>query len=404
MKLKVVAIVVLLVVGGAALVVGTGVLPRNTSAATTYLTAAASVADVSDDVAATGSIAASTSWSLAFGSAPTVGDAAASSSSSSSSSSNGSSTPTGTWHVAEVKAKVGDAVTPGEVLASAANTELQQSITAAKNDLKAANIQLLTAQDAFDAATTTAALRQTRSQLLNAQNGYATAKQSLRDLQDQAARGALTAPAAGVVTAVNITKGADAPSGAAVTIDAATYEVTADVVESDISSIKVGQDADVTVDSIGADLTGKVTSIAPTAASSSSSTSVVSYAVTIDVASPPKTLRSGMTSNITITTASAPQVLSVPAAAIRGTNGNYSVLVLVNGTPQTQPVQVGLMTSSLVEIKSGLNEGDEVVIGTSSQQRNGTTTNGFGGAGGFNVGGGGGNFRGGGPTTIVEGK
>ena len=80
MKLKVVAIVVLLVVGGAALVVGTGVLPRNTSAATTYLTAAASVADVSDDVAATGSIAASTSWSLAFGSAPTVGDAAASSS------------------------------------------------------------------------------------------------------------------------------------------------------------------------------------------------------------------------------------------------------------------------------------------------------------------------------------
>jgi len=130
----------------------------------------------------------------------------------------------------------------------------------------------------------------------------------------------------------------------------------------------------------------------------------VSYAVTIDVASPPKTLRSGMTSNITITTASAPQVLSVPAAAIRGTNGNYSVLVLVNGTPQAQPVQVGLMTSSLVEITSGLNVGDEVVIGTSSQQRNGTTTNGFGGAGGFNVGGGGGNFRGGGPTTIVEGK
>ena len=128
--------------------------------------------------------------------------------------------------------------------------------------------------------------------------------------------------------------------------------------------------------------------------------------MTIDVASPPKTLRSGMTSNITITTASAPQVLSVPAAAIRGTNGNYSVLVLVNGTPQAEPVEVGLMTSSLVEIKSGLNEGDEVVIGTSSQQRNGTTTNGFGGAGGFtSAAAAGGNFRGGGgPTTIVEGK
>jgi membrane fusion protein, macrolide-specific efflux system len=403
MKLKVVAIVVLLVVGGAALVVGTGVLPRNTAAATTYLTSPATVADVADDVAATGSIAASTSWSLAFGSAPTVGDAASSSSDSSS----GASSPTGTWQVTAVKAKVGDTVTPGEVLATAANAELQQSITAAKNDLKAANIQLLTAQDAYDNATTTDALRQTRTQLLNAQNGYATAKQSLRDLQDEAARASLLAPAAGVVTAVNVTKGLDAPSGAAVTIDAATYQVTADVVESDISSIKLDQDAAVTVDSIGADLTGKVSSIAPTAASSSSSSSVVSYAVTIDVASPPKTLRSGMTADITITTASASNVLSVPAAAIRGTNGNYTVLVLVNGTPQAQPVQVGLMTSSLVEIKSGLNEGDEVVIGTSSQQRNGTTTNGFGGAGGFQVGGGGGgNFRGGanGPTTVVEGK
>jgi len=394
MKLKVVAIVLLLVVGGAALVVGTGILPRSTAASTTYLTSAATVTDVSDDVAATGAIAASTSWSLAFGSAPTVGDAA-SSDSSSSSSSNGSG-PTGTWHVSEVKAKVGDTVTPNEVLATAVNTELTQSITAAKNDLKSANIQLLQAQDAYDNATTTDALRQTRVQLLNAQNGYETARQNLRDLQDEAAHASLTAPAAGVVTAVNVTKGADAPSGAAITIDAASYAVTADVVESDISSVALGQAAAVTVDSIGADLTGKVTTIAPTAASSSSSSSVVSYAVTIDVASPPKELRSGMTANITITTASATNVLAVPAAAIRGTNGNYSVLVLEEGAPVSKPVEVGLITSSLVEIKSGLNEGDEVVIGTSSQQRAGTTTGGFGpGAGGFVVnGGGGGNGRG----------
>ncbi|HET9615227.1 MAG TPA: efflux RND transporter periplasmic adaptor subunit, partial [Candidatus Limnocylindrales bacterium] len=217
-------------------------------------------------------------------------------------------------------------------------------------------------------------------------------RSNLADLQTTAARASLVAPAAGVVTAVNITPGADAPSGAAITIDANTYQVTADVVETDVPSVRIGQTADVAVAAIGADLTGTVSAIAPTAVSSSSSNAVVSYAVTINLASPPAGMRSGMTANITITTASASNVLAVPAAAIRGTSGNYTVLVLVNGQPQSRPVTVGLITSSLVEVQSGLNQGDPVVIGTSSQQRS-TTTNGFGGGGGFVVPGGGGGGR-----------
>jgi len=399
MKLKVLAIVVLLVVGGAALFVAAGGFPKSASAAATYLTSPATVTDVANDVAATGSIAASTSWNLTFGSAPTTGDASATSDSSTTG--NGSD---GTWTVGKVDVKVGDTVTAKQVLAAASNPTLVADIASAKNQVTSANLQLLMAQEQYDNATATDAIRQARVGLLNATNAYAQAKANLRDLQKQATRTTLVAPAAGVVTAVNITPGADAPTGAAITLDATSYQVTADVVESDISSIQVGQAADVAVDSIGADLTGKVGSIAPTAASSSSgsSSSVVSYAVTIDVASPPKTLRSGMTADITITTASASGVLAVPAAAIRGTSGNYSVLVLANGSPESRPVEVGLMTSSLVEIKSGLNEGDEVVIGTSSQQRAGTTTNGFGpGGGGFVLPGGGG--RNNGPRQVVGG-
>ena len=49
---------------------------------------------------------------------------------------------------------------------------------------------------------------------------------------------------------------------------------------------------------------------------------------------------------------SAHDVLTVPAAALRGTAGNYSVPVLdgTTGTPEARPVQVGLVTSSLAEI------------------------------------------------------
>ncbi len=388
MKLKVLAIVLLLAVGGAAIVVAGGGLPKSAAAASNYLTSTAAIADVSDDVAATGAVAASTGWDLAFGSAPTT-----SGSSSDSSSAAGS---TGTWTVTGLKVKVGDTVAAKQVLATASNATLAASIAAAKNDVTSAHLQFDAAQTAYDDATTDNAISQTRVGLLNATNAYAKARADLATLQETAARASLVAPAAGIVTAINITAGADAPTGAAITVDSTSYQVTADVVESDVSSIQLNQPAAVTVAAIGADLTGTVTAIAPTAASSGSSGSssgVVSYAVTIALTSPPKTLRSGMTADITITTASATGVLAVPAAAIRGAAGNYNVLVLTNGTPEARAVTVGLMTSSLVEIKSGLSAGDQVVIGTSSQQRAGTTTN-AGGGGGFVVPDGGG-FRGG---------
>jgi hypothetical protein len=124
---------------------------------------------------------------------------------------------------------------------------------------------------------------------------------------------------------------------------------------------------------------------------------VVAYAVTVALSDPPTTVRAGMTADVTITTASAAQVLAVPAAAIRGRAGAYSVLVMTAaGQPEAKPVTVGLMTSSLVEVRSGLSAGDVVVTGTASQQR--TTGTGASGPGGFVVNGGGGGFGGrGGP-------
>ena len=116
MRLKVVAIVLLLVVGGAAVVVALGGFPRSASAATTYLTATAAVADVRDDVAATGAIAASAAWDLAFGSDPVT--------SGSSDSSTSGTGDTGTWVVSELKVAVGDTVTKGQVLATATNPDV----------------------------------------------------------------------------------------------------------------------------------------------------------------------------------------------------------------------------------------------------------------------------------------
>ena len=81
-----------------------------------------------------------------------------------------------------------------------------------------------------------------------------------------------------------------------------------------------------------------------------------------------------MTADVTITIDSATNVLTVPAAALRGTAGNYSVLILgADGTPTAQPVEVGLVTNTTAEIKSGLTEGQEVVTGVNTAQT-GTAT------------------------------
>ena len=379
MRLKLVAILGLLFVGGIAVVLTLRGLPTSAAAATTYLTATAAVNDVTDDVAATGSIASSTKWALVFG-AP-AGSTVTSQSAS-----------PATWQVSAVKVKVGDRVNKGAALATATNANLKAALASAKNNVTTAAIQLANAQDAYDATTSTADIRQTRIGLLNARNGLADARATVADLKSQLAHASLVAPADSIVTAIKLTPGANAPTADAIDLSSTAFEVTANVVESDIATLQVGQAASVTVAAINGDLTGTVTAIAPVAETSTSG-GVVSYAVTVALNAPPATLRPGMTADVTITTASASGVLAVPAAAIRGTNGSYTVLVLdAAGVPESRPVTVGLMTSSLVEVTSGLNAGDVVVTGTSSQQRAGTTTGTQGGA--FGVPGGGGTFRG----------
>ena len=103
-----------------------------------------------------------------------------------------------------------------------------------------------------------------------------------------------------------------------------------------------------------------------------------------------------MSASISVTTASASDVLAIPAIALNGTSGDYTVNVVASdGSVTAVPVQVGLVTTSLAEITSGISVGDRVETGTSTA-RSGTTTTGTGGFGG------GGNFpRGGGGTVIL---
>ena len=160
------------------------------------------------------------------------------------SSSSQSSKKTVTWPVTEVKVAVGDKVAKDQVLAVAATTDLDAQIAAADRAAKAAALQLSVARTNCADATTTEAIRQTQISVYNAESGVANAKATLADLKKQKALATLKAPAAGVVTAVNVTSGADAPSGTAIALISSDLRITTSVVESDVASISVGQDGD----------------------------------------------------------------------------------------------------------------------------------------------------------------
>jgi membrane fusion protein, macrolide-specific efflux system len=391
MKLKVLALVLLLAVGAGAVFVAMGGIASANGDQTRYLTANVTRGTVSQDVTSTGTVAASAGYGLAFGSTPHPVT-----SSSSSSSSAGSST---TWHVDTVSVKVGDSVKRDAVLAKAATADLQAQYDQASARWQSAKIQLVIAEDQRAAATTTSGIRQSRIAIYNARTSVSQAAQSRTDLAAQIKAATLTAPIDGVVSAVNVTAGFDAPSGDAIVVSSRTYNVTASVVESDLTSVKVGQKVAITVSAVNASLTGTVASVALAPSTTSGSSSVVSYPVTISVDGTNSNLRAGMSANVSITVNQATNVLVVPTSALSGSNGNYAARVLgANNAVSAVPVEVGLVTTSGAEITSGLSEGQTVVTGTVSNTTTtpGTTTNNRGGGlgGGF----GGGGFGGGGFT------
>ncbi len=376
MRWKLLAIIVLVAVAGGAVAVSLGVLTPTTTSATGLLTATAALGDVTDEVAATGTVSPAETYGVAFGTAPWVVT-------------DTSATPPAqgsvAWTVNAVKVKVGDAVEEGAELARADTADLEAQIDDATRAAKAAAIQLTQARDDLDNAASGAPTRQAKVAVYNAESGKAKADSTLAALEKQRRYATLKAPIAGVVTAVAIATGADAPAGAAITIAARTLVVETSVVESDVSSIKLDQAASVTVNAIDQTIDGTVTEIAPSAETGGSS-GVVSFAITVQLSQAPQQLRPGMSADVTIVTASASGVLTIPSRALSGTGGSYAVrLVGADGSVQTRSVTVGLVTDSLAEIKSGLAAGDAVVTGTSSTSTLGAGGTGT-GRGGFNGG------------------
>jgi multidrug efflux pump subunit AcrA (membrane-fusion protein) len=185
-----------------------------------------------------------------------------------------------------------------------------------------------------------------------------------------------------VVTAVDVTVGQAPPSSAAITMRSDSLTVVVQVAEQDVPTLKVGQTAQVTVTALSQTVPAKVTALPTSASTSSTGSGAVTFPLSLALSSNPDGILPGMTASIAIVTATAKNVLSVPSTAIQGTSPDNTVQVMVNGTPQSMPVSIGLSTNSSTEVISGLQVGQTVVTGVVNPTASTTTTGGTGGLSG----------------------
>ena len=201
----------------------------------------------------------------------------------------------------------------------------------------------------------------------------------------------ITAPIDGRITVVNAVVGQES-TGTAIQLQSTRMALAVSVTEDDILDLAVGQKATVAISATGDTAIGTVTSVSPVASTSGSST-VVSYTVVVTLdeatgttaatgsdapavataaASPATTSAAplpGMSAEITIVIAEAADALAVPAIALSGTSGSYTVRVLnSDGTVEARSVDVGLIASDYAQITGGLAEGEAVVTGSSADR------------------------------------
>lgn len=199
----------------------------------------------------------------------------------------------------------------------------------------------------------------------------------------------ITAPMDGTVISVPVSEGqtvnANQTTPTIVTIaDLSKMKIKPEISEGDITKVKAGQEVSFTilsdnqtvyhsvidsVDPANTTTSDSSSTSSSTSSSSSSTTSAIYYYANVLIDNPDRTLRIGMTTENNIKIANAKDVLLVSNMAIQKRDGKNFVNVLNDkNQPEQREVETGVRNDFHTEIKSGVNEGEKVIV---SQVANG---------------------------------
>jgi len=251
-----------------------------------------------------------------------------------------------------------------------------------------------------------------KDQLEGAQAQYEVSSASLQSLKfqikqseaglksalDDLKKTTYVSPIDGIVTSLRVEEGEVAivgtmnnPGTVLLSIaDLSVMEVEVEVDETDVVNVKLGQTAKIKVDAFPEKIfTGKVTEIGSSAlekSSLSSSQESKNFKVVITLDETDQVLKPGLSASADIIVAEKKNVLAVPVAALvlreidsskepeqkesaAPKKEEEGIFLVETSRAKFQPVKKGIMGGMMIEIESGLNEGQEIVSGPYSALR-----------------------------------
>lgn len=230
-------------------------------------------------------------------------------------------------------------------------------------------------------------------------------KNALTDAQRKLADYSVVAPFDGVIADVKVAKGQSVSSGTVIgTLITHQQIATITLNEVDVAKVAVGQKATLTFDAIpDLSISGQVAEVD---AIGTSSQGVVNYGVKISFDTQDARVKPAMSVTTTVIIEAKPDVLLVPASAVKNQGGSSYVDVMPPGStdaPVQRDVTIGATNDESVEILSGLEAGENVVTRTitptatpaAASTTSSSTLRGLTGGGAVQFGGGGGGARGG---------
>lgn len=315
----------------------------------------------------------------------------------------------------------GDHVTAGQILAqqdpATLTTALRQAQSTVNQDGISVKSAILTndtnrknlerQQQLFDAGalsqtdldTAKNTLTKSEWDLETAQSKLENDQAKLEQAQADLAGATLVAPYDGIIGVVNgqvgSINGINSSTSTLLTIMSDELQLSSLVNEADIGRIKVGQDVEFASSSYATKtFKGKVLRITPQATTVSN---VQYYPVLISCVDPDKVLMSGMSVSAKIIVSRQSDTLTIPMMAVSYAQTylksnpslapegkGRSVVVMENNFPVVKKVVLGISDGSNYSVSEGLNEGDQVIVGT-NQTTTATGTNASGSSTGNNA-------------------
>lgn len=216
------------------------------------------------------------------------------------------------------------------------------------------------------------------------------AQASLQSTLDMLQKTEYYAPIDGIITSLQVEEGETAlvgtmnnPGTILMTIaDLSVMEVEVEVDETDVVGVKIGQPSEVKIDAYPEEIiTGTVTEVGSSAIPSvTAGDESKDFKVVVTLENPPPDLKPGLSASADIIIAEKNNVLAVPISSLvlhdnKQTgqdvrdNQEEGVYIVQNSRAKFVPVDKGILGELMIEIKSGLEEGQEVVVGPYSALR-----------------------------------